>query len=205
MRPRINYEDTMKKVSIYLSVLLLFLFVGLSPVYAGWNEGAGALDRGDYKTAFQEFKPLAEHGNAGAQYNIGLMYLEGKGVTKDYVEAVKWYKKAAEQGNAEAQSNLGVMYANGLGVPQDYAEAAKWFKKAAEQGNAGAQYNIGLMYVLGEGVPKDFVMAYMWLDLAAAKGIEAAVKNRSILEKDMTPEQITEAQRLSREFKVNSP
>ena len=52
----------MKKVTIYLSVLLLFLFVGLSPVYAGLEEGLLAYDRGDYDTAFKEFKPLAEKG-----------------------------------------------------------------------------------------------------------------------------------------------
>ncbi len=159
----------MKKVIIYLSVLLLFLFVGLSPVYAGFEERMADYDRGDYEAAFKEIKLLAE------------------------------------QGNTYAQRMLGVMYKEGQGVPQDYTEAVIWFRKSAEQGNATAQSNLGTMYVKGQGVPIDYAMAYKWYNLAAAQGDKDAVKNRSILEKVMTSEQITEAQRLSREFKVKSP
>ena len=70
--------------------------------------------------------------DAGAQFNLGVMYDNGEGVPQDYVEAMKWYHKAAEQGHAGAQFNLGLMYANGNGVPQDYAKAAKWFRLGAE-------------------------------------------------------------------------
>ena len=58
-----------------------------------------------------------------AQYNLGVMYENGRGVPQNDAEAVKWYRKAAEQGLASAQNNLGVMYANGEGVPQNDAEA----------------------------------------------------------------------------------
>ena len=68
----------------------------------------------------------AEQGFTGAQYNLGLMYDNGKGVTQDYKEAVKWYGKAAEQGYAKAQNNLGSMYENGQGVTQDYKSAHMW-------------------------------------------------------------------------------
>ena len=47
----------------------------------------------------------------GAQYNLGVMYDQGDGVTEDHAEALRWYRLAAEQGHAEAQFNLGVMYA----------------------------------------------------------------------------------------------
>ena len=67
----------MKSVIIYLSVLLLFLFVGLSPVYAGFEEGLAAYKQGDYETAFQEFKPLAEQGDALSQNILGEMYGHG--------------------------------------------------------------------------------------------------------------------------------
>ena len=230
--------DTLKNIIIYLSVLLLILLVRLSPVYAGFEEGYAASERGDYETAFKEFKPLAEQGDARAQHILGVMYYYsqgipkdyaeafkwykkaaeqgyaesqhilgglyevGLGVPKDYAEAFKWYKKAAEQGYAESQNNLGFMYDNGNGVTKDYAEAFKWYKKAAEQGNAGAQNNLGFMYHKGHGVPKDYVMAYMWFNLAATQGVERAITFRSTLKKEMTPEQIVEAQRLFREFKV---
>ena len=70
----------------------------------------------------------------------------------------------------------------------------------AEQGMAIAQYNLGLMYANGDGVPQDYVLAYMWWNLAAAQGLENAQKNKDLVEKQMTREQIAEAQRLSREW-----
>jgi len=190
---------------IYFSVLLLSLLVGLSPVYAGLEEGVTAYELGDYATAFKEFKPLVEQGNVPAQFALGLMYFKGQGVPKDYAEAFKLYKKVAEQGFAEAQDKLGAMYVEGRGVPKDYTAALKWYKKAAEQEHAGAQYNLGLMFGKGEGRPKDYVMAYMWSNLAAAQGNEEASEFRSLLENVMTPEQIAEAQRLTREFKARKP
>ncbi len=159
----------MKKVIIYFSVLLLFLLVRLSPVYAGLEEGVAAYKRGDYKTAIKELKPVAEQGDSLAQFNLGLMYYNGRGVTKDYTEAFKWYKKAAEQGSAEAQ------------------------------------FTLGLRFIEGQSVPRDYVMAYMWNDMVAAQGNVYAIGLRDILENQMTHEQILEAQRLSREFKVKKP
>ena len=76
---------------------------------------------------------------------------------------------------------------------------------AAEQGNAAAQGNLGAMYSRGEGVPKDFVTAYMWRNLAAAQGNEIAKEARDALETLMTPAQIAQAQKLSREWKPKKP
>ena len=110
-------------------------------------------------------------------------------------------RKQAEGGNAAAQSNLGWMYDKGEGVPKDAVQAVAWYRKAAEQGLAFAQSNLGWMYDTGEGVPKDAVQAYMWWNLAASRGDEDAKKNRDIVEATMTPAQIDEAQKLSREWK----
>ena len=127
------------------------------------------------------------------------MYLEGRGVPQDYQTAVKWYTLAAEQGNAGAQYNLGLMYLEGRGVPQDYQTAVKWYTLAAEQGNAGAHHNLGLMYLEGRGVLKDHVYAHMWGNIAAMNGDVLGEKVRDGSEKEMTPQQIAEAQKLARE------
>jgi hypothetical protein len=82
---------------------------------------------------------LAAAQDADAQYNLGEMYKDGRGVPQDYAEAARWYRKAADQGIDWAQYNLGELYKDGRGVPQDYAEAARWFRKAADQGHADAQ------------------------------------------------------------------
>ncbi len=110
------------------------LMLGLTaPVWAGWDEGVAAYKRGDYATALREFRPLAERGDAKAQYGLGVMYLNGQGVPQDSAEVVKWHRKAAEQGHAVAQNNLGVMYGKGHGVPQDYVQAHMWFDLAASR------------------------------------------------------------------------
>ncbi len=177
-----------------------------APAGAGLDEGVAAYQRGDYATALREWRPLAEQGNAAAQYNLGVMYNKGQGVPQDYGEAMKWYRKAAEQGIADAQHSLGVMYAKGRGVPQDYAEAVKWYRKAAEQGYALAQTNLGFMYHLGRGVPQDYSKAHMWFNLAASRyppgeDRDRVVNNRDIVAKMMTPAQISEAQKLAREWR----
>ena len=79
-------------------------------------------------------KAHAVLGEAVAQYNLGLMYDEGKGVPQNYAEAIGWYRKAAEQGDAYAQHNLGNMYGTGEGAPQDYVRAHMWYDLAAAQG-----------------------------------------------------------------------
>lgn len=193
----------MKKFLVFL-LAVSFVFTGAAcskekapDKYSSYQE---AIDKKDYEAAFRMARPLAEKGDAGAQYNLGLMYYTGEGVPQDYAEAVKWYTKAAEQGYADAQNNLGAMYVNGQGVPQNYAQALKWITKAAEQGVAGAQSNLGLMYYNGQGVPQNFVQGYMWWSLAAAQGNENAQKGRDTVAARMTPAQIAEGQKLAAEW-----
>ncbi len=199
---------TTPKAKLALIVALCAGFtLGLAaPAWAGFDEGVAAYKRGDYATAIREWRPLAEQGDAEAQFFLGLMYYIGKGVTQDYAEAMRWYRKAAEQGHAEAQSFLGFMYALGLVVPQDYTKAVKWYRKAAERGNAKAQKFLGDMYASGKGVPQDYAQAHIWYNLAASryppgKGRDQAVKNRDLLAERMTPAQLFEAQKLAREWR----
>ncbi len=83
-----------------LTILLFSILISFNS-YADFQDATDAYNKGDFKTAFNEIKPLAEQGNASAQYNLALMYDNGKGVLKDYKEAVKWYRKAAEQGTLQ--------------------------------------------------------------------------------------------------------
>ncbi len=81
-----------------------------------------------------------------------------------------------------------------------------WYRKAAEQGYAKAQFNLGNMYITGLGVPLDYAQAHMWYDLAASRfppgeDHDDAVENRDTVAKGMTPAQISEAQKLAREWK----
>ena len=159
------------------------------------------LDGGrDWAARADACRTAAEQEHPKAQYYLGAMYENGQGVPQDYAEAVRWYRRAAEQGDADAQNNLGGRYYNGQGVPQDYAEAMRWYRQAAEQGLAAAQSNLGVMYDNGLGVPADYVRAHMWYNLAAANGSTKAPKNRDLITRLMTPQQIAEAQRMASEW-----
>ncbi len=154
---------------------MTFLFLIFSiTAKAGFDEGKSAFEKGDYETAKQELKPLADKGNPAAQNIIGRMFDEGKGEDVDYKKAMEWYRKAAEQGYPNSQSNIGLMYFNGLGVEKDYTKAFEWFKKAAEQGFAFAQSIIGSMYLNGEGVEQDNAKAIEWCSKAAEQGLAVA-------------------------------
>ncbi len=88
----------------------------------------------------------------------------------------------------------------------DYATAIRELRPLAEQGHATAQYNLGSMYYSGRGVPQDDAQAHMWYNLAASRFSpgerrDKAVKNRDIVAKRMTPAQISEAEKLAREWR----
>lgn len=108
-----------------------------------------------YGQAAKWFREAAELGDPAAQFNLGVLYETGQGVTQNYAEAVKWYHAAADQGEPQAQFNLGVFYETGQVVPQNFEEAVKWYELAAEQECAPAQCNLGLCYETGRGVEKN--------------------------------------------------
>ena len=108
-----------------------------------------------YQDAAKWFRRAADHGSADAEYLLGTLYLEGKGVTKSPGEAARWFRNAAEQGHAGAEYSLGTLYAGGLGVGKSPAEAARWYRKAAEQGHAEAENNLGQAYCEGSRGPAE--------------------------------------------------
>ncbi len=183
-------------IALVLSIVCL-----ATPAWADFQAGVDAYLRGDYATALCEFRPVAEQGDAEAQYNLGLLYDNGWGVPQDYGQARQWFEKAASQGVADAQFNLGMLYASGHGVSQDYVQAWQWYEQAAAQGHAAAQLRLGLLYAHGRGVQKDYVQALKWHNLTAANGAEVAGRHRDALAEQMTPAQIAEAQKLAREWK----
>jgi hypothetical protein len=117
-------------------------------------------------------------------------------------KAMKWYRKAAEQNLADAQHSLGFCYDQGQGVEKDYAEAVKWYRKAAEQNYTAAQHILGVAYAKGEGVEKDYAEAYAYYNLAAAKNLEPAAKARDALEQKMSPQQVADAQKRTKELRA---
>ena len=97
-------------------------------------EGAAAFEAGDYAEAANIWRPLAEDGDALAQFNLGLLHETGRGVTEDPAEAAGWYERAARQGMVRAQYNLALLHQVGRGVAQDVAQALFWLEVAARLG-----------------------------------------------------------------------
>ena len=135
----------MKKLLLGVCLLLSATLALAQMPEETWQEVKQAALQGNSAHVEQLLRPWAERGDARAQYNLGVMYYDGRGVAQDYTKALKWWEKAAAQGDADAQYSLGTMYDAGQGVAQDYAKARKWFEKAAAQGLAAAQYNLGFI------------------------------------------------------------
>jgi hypothetical protein len=117
--------------------------------------------------------------------------------SKNYSVAIEKFQKAANQGNVDAQSALGFMYNEGAGVSQNYTKAIKWYKMAAKQGNLFAQFTVGYMYLEGQGVVQNYVKAHMWFNLAAVNANINAKNLRDLVAKEMTPQQIAQAQQMA--------
>ncbi len=120
--------------------------------------------------AVNSFTSAADRGHVGAQYHLGLCYLNGNGVAVNKEEAVRWFYKAVEQGHVNAQYHLALCYYNGNGVGVNEKEAVYRFEKAAKQYHADAQYHLGLCCLNGEGVAKNEKEAVEWFKKAERQG-----------------------------------
>ena len=175
------------------SILAILL---VSPVGLGADlqKGLVAYNNGDYATSLAECQPLAEEGDAMAQFCVGRLYANGFGVPMDDALALQWYGLSAEQGYSEAQYNLGLMHANGWGVEMNDEEAAKWYLLAADRGFIEAQRSLAKLHAKGRGVEQSAVDAYMWLDIAVQLGDIDSKFERDEVAIDMSPDEKATAQ-----------
>ncbi len=144
------------------------------------EDGSLAYERGDYAEAARLWRPLAKAGDADAQFALGTLYQQGRGVEHDDARATRWFRRAAEQGSVPAQYNLGNAYKFGRGVKADDKMAFQWWEKAAQAGLAPAQFNLGTAYLHGRGVTQSTEQGIAWYREAAANGHPGA---RAVLER----------------------
>ena len=99
---------------------------------ADFNDGVVAYTMGEYQSAYNTMRSLAETSDhAYAQYYVGMMYLNGQGVEQSYADAGTWFRKAAEHSIPQAQYKLATLYFNGQGVPRDFEYAYAWYSAGA--------------------------------------------------------------------------
>jgi uncharacterized protein len=123
---------------------------------------AVAYVRGDNALAVRLLRPLAEQGNAPAQYHLGTRYFQGAGVPQDDAEALKWFRRSADQDNADGQGALGSMYYTGRGVPQDYVLAHMWFNLSAARGGSAERRDAILHRMTPEQIAEAQKLAREW-------------------------------------------
>jgi TPR repeat protein len=163
-------------INAALALLILLLGLAGPAAAAELDEAVAAAHRGEYATALRRLSPLAEKGDARAEFDIGFMHAYGWGVPRNPTEAIAWYRKAADQGLPVAQHFLGLASVNGEGVRPDEAEAARWFARAAAQGFSQSQYMLGLMILDGRGAAKDPAQGYAFMVMAGQGGVRSAAR-----------------------------
>jgi uncharacterized protein len=188
------------KAAVADLVLVVVGFAG-SVVAGPFEDGFAAHEKGDYATALRvRRRPLAEQGTASAQYNIGQIYDNGRGVPQDYATAVSWFRKAAEQGDATAQFNLGVM-SRAKACRKIMRLQRDGIERWPSKGEADAQYRLGVIYSDGRGSQRTIPVRTCGSIWQPRVGYEGAAYSRDLFAAKMTPAQVAEAQKLAREWK----
>ena len=143
------------------------------------KSGIDAWQRSDYSGAVAIWRPLAEKGDADAEFNLGQAYRLGRGVPTNLAAAKTWFERAAAQGHVDAQTTLGLLlFQNG-----NQGEGLKWLKQAADQGEPRALLVYGTALVNGDGVTQDPILGYAYVSRAAAQGLEPAKQTLAQLDK----------------------
>lgn len=100
-----------------------------------------AMNTMEFKRAIDTLKPLADKGDANAQFNLGAIYANGRGVPANPREAVRLYRLAVAKGHLGAMNNLAFMLKTGSGTDKNEREALSLYEKimASERDDPGAK------------------------------------------------------------------
>ena len=154
----------------YLVFALLVALLSAPLSAQSVKAGIDAWQRADYEGAVAIWRPLAQKGDADAQFNLGQAYRLGRGVPINLAMAKSWFEKAAASGHLDAQTTLGLLlFQNG-----DQASGLKWLKQAAEEGEPRAQLVYGTALYNGDGVTQDRMLGYSYVSRAAGQGLVPA-------------------------------
>jgi len=141
--------------------------------------GIDAWQSGDYATAINNWRPLAEKGDADAAFNLGQAYRLGRGVVINLGAAQTWLERAAKADHLDAQTTLGLLlFQNG-----NRAGGLRWLKVAAERGDPRAMLVYGTALYNGDGVTRDPVLAYAYVSRSAAQGLSPAKETLAEMDK----------------------
>lgn len=176
-----------------------------APAQADYRDGWEAFEKGDFRGAMRAWVPLAEWGEAQAQYAMGILLLYGRGIDADPAGAAILLAPAAAAELPEAAYALATLYQDGRGVKRDVNEAMRLYGVAALAGHAQAQNNLGIMLALAEGNARNAASAHTWLAIAARNGEAGAARNRDRIAVELTPAELAESERATNAFRTARP
>lgn len=158
----------MKRKTLLAAALLI---ATSAPVSAqSVSAGIEAWQHSDYSKAVAIWSPLAEKGDADAQFNLGQAYRLGRGVPTNLATAKSWFERAANQDHVDAQTTLGLL----LFQSGDQSGGLKWLKKAADKGEPRAMLMYGTALVNGDGVTQNPILGYAYVSQSAERGLPQA-------------------------------
>jgi uncharacterized protein len=162
--------------------------------------GIEAWAASNWPLAIANFRPLADRGDADAQYAMAQAYFLGRGVPQNTNLAEQWYERAARQGNEEAQANYGLLlFQNGR-----RREAMPWIERAANRGDPRAQYVLGTALFNGDLAGQDLPRAYALMSRAAEAGLPPAISQLAAMEPHISAEDRARGAALARSL-PNAP
>jgi TPR repeat protein len=156
--------------------------------------GIEAWQKADYSGAVAIWRPLADAGDADAQFNLGQAYRLGRGVPIDLGVAKVFFERAAKAGHLDAATTLGLLlFQNG-----DQSQGLKWLRQAADQGEPRALLVYGTALYNGDGVTQDKVLGYAFVSRAASQGLGPAKETLEQLDQLITAADRQQALALAR-------
>ncbi len=163
--------------------------------------GFTAWQAGDYDAAVRNWRPLADRGDADAQFNLGHAYRLGRGVPQNLTLAEQWYERAARSGHMEAQAMYGViLFQNGRRT-----EAMPFIQRGAEAGDPRAQYVYGTALFNGDLAPRDWVRAYAMMSRSAAQGLAPAATQLAEMERHIGSDEVARGRELAEALARQAP
>ena len=163
----------------YLVAAVVLALASASLSAQSVKAGIEAWQRADYAGAVAIWRPLAEKGDADAQFNLGQAYRLGRGVPTNLGAAQTWFERSAKQGHVDAETTLGLL----LFQNNEQSDGLKWLKKAADQNEPRAELVYGTALFNGDGVTQDPLLGYAYVSRAAAQGLEPAKQTLAQLDK----------------------
>lgn len=124
----------------------------------------------NYAKAMGSYQQAADRHDPTAQYNLGLIYENGKGFAVDYAKAKDFYSQAAAQGHRGAMVQLAGILFNGYAGERNALQAFDWYKKSAALGDPTALYYLGLLSETGVATSVNYPDAVNYYQQSAAKG-----------------------------------